>query len=427
MIYPISVRIDNNQRSQQNYQLKTNQTPIQFSGVHVSDEDDENTIKKFSFANNFETSYKAMIKKYNKMKENISGIFFRNKKLRKIEDDRRTALNSYQLSQEDFQRGQEALIASQKETLEMLRKNNANIDEIIDLKKEIDHQIKIKNKIEEIANSKSQNKGFRSLGGYEFEKGILTNLFINYLPKERAGEYVNLPGCILFFGPNGTGKTSFARAFAYSCDCGNVQSISGNGKTKEETEKSFLKNLINAMIKSEENFQKNNIRTILLVDEFDEFSGEESTILPQLKSILENCSDKYHCTIFATTNNPLNIAEEIRGDKRIPIKVDLAPPNFENTVAVLTHYLQDYEHEPLDYDALAKKIISVQPDAAYNNSQLEEICNNAYENANGEITQDDVLYQIDITDPGITKEDLLKFENEKKNINTTGANTYYEK
>lgn len=417
MIYPISVKIDNNQRSQQNNYLKTAKTPVSFYGVYIAN-NDNNDNNKFSFSNNFENTYKAMNKKYKDMKESISG-FFKKKKLRQIEHDRSIALNSFQQSQEDFQKGQELLIASQKETLELLKKNNASLDEIIDLKKAIEHQENIRRKMEEIAKSKSQKNGFDSLGGYNYEKMILTNEFINYLPKERSGEYVNLPGCILFFGPNGTGKTSFAQAFAYSCGCENVQSISGSGRTKEETEKSFIKNLTNAMIKSEEDFEKTNIRTILLVDEIDEYASEESTILPQLKSILETCSPNYHCTIFATTNNPLNIAEEIRGDKRIPIKVDLAPPNFENTISVLAHYLQDYSHEPLDYDVIANKILSVQPDAAYNNSQLEEICNNAYENANGKITQNDILYQIETMEPGITKEDLVKFEEEKRSINTS--------
>ena len=34
----------------------------------------------------------------------------------------------------------------------------------------------------EIANSKSQRRGFQSIGGYDLEKQILTEMFIKYLP-----------------------------------------------------------------------------------------------------------------------------------------------------------------------------------------------------------------------------------------------------
>ena len=42
--------------------------------------------------------------------------------------------------------GQDILIQKQKENLELLKKNNASLDEIIDLKKVIEHQEKIKEK-----------------------------------------------------------------------------------------------------------------------------------------------------------------------------------------------------------------------------------------------------------------------------------------
>lgn len=94
--------------------------------------------------------------------------------------------------------GQDILIQKQKENLELLKKNNASLDEIIDLKKVIEHQEKIKEKMIEIATSKSQRRGFQSIGGYDLEKQILTEMFIKYLPNERAGEYIDFPGCILF-------------------------------------------------------------------------------------------------------------------------------------------------------------------------------------------------------------------------------------
>lgn len=419
MIYPVSANINYNQRSfKYNYQ-KNNYTQLPFTGVQISEnnKDSDNLV----FDNNFNSRYEAIKSKYKKMKDSITG-FFQKRKLRKIEHDESIALNSFQQSQTDYMNGQDILIQKQKENLELLKKNNASLDEIIDLKKVIEHQEKIKEKMVEIATSKAQKQGFQSIGGYDIEQQILTEMFIKYLPNERAGEYVDFPGCILFFGPNGNGKTSFAKAFANSCGCDSLKSIKGSGRTKEEKQESFYNKLYTAMLDAEAKFEEDRQRTILLVDEFDEYANDDSVILPQLKKLLEKCSNNYHCTIFATTNNPLDIAEEIRNDLRMPIKVFLSPPDFDNIISVLAHYLKDYPHEPLNYDELANTIISKQQKAAYNNSQLEEICNNAYENAIDKITQEDLLYQINITEPGIPEKDLIKFENEKKQINTTELN-----
>ena len=128
---------------------------------------------------------------------------------------------------------------------------------------------------------------------------------------------------------------------------------------------------------------------------------------------MQNCSKDYHCTIFATTNHPLEIVPAIRNENRMPIRVFLEPPNRENSIAVFKHYLQDFECNNINYNELADKILAVQPNKAYNNSQIENICNVCVENSDGPISQNDILYQINITDAGITKEDLLKFEKEK--------------
>ena len=112
----------------------------------------------------------------------------------------------------------------------------------------------------------------------------------------------------------------------------------------------------------------------------------------------------------------------------MPIKVYLNPPNEDNIIAVLKHYLEveGVNCANIDYNKLADKILEVNPEKAYNNSQLESICNNSIEDVDGEITTSDLEYQISKTEPGITKEDLVKFEKEKSEIVTNNKEEVYD-
>ena len=92
-----------------------------------------------------------------------------------------------------------------------------------------------------IASNKSKHKGFDSIAGYEKEKFILTDSFINLLPLEAAGQDVEFPNSILFFGPIGNGKTSFAKAFANSANCNFVEAKSSKlQETKTIEKKVFM-------------------------------------------------------------------------------------------------------------------------------------------------------------------------------------------
>ena len=49
------------------------------------------------------------------------------------------------------------------------------------------------------------------------------------LAKEKNGEEANIPSSILFFGPKGNGKTTFALAFAEEIGCERPVSVKGSG------------------------------------------------------------------------------------------------------------------------------------------------------------------------------------------------------
>ena len=91
---------------------------------------------------------------------------------------------------------------------------------------------------------------------------------------------------------------------------------------------------------SQQNFLENGVRTIILVDEADRFMNSKSSVVQSLKRFLENCSQDYHCTIFATTNNPLDIPSALRSSSRMPIKGAIDPPDKINSALVFKHVLK---------------------------------------------------------------------------------------
>ncbi|MCD7879939.1 MAG: ATP-binding protein, partial [Candidatus Gastranaerophilales bacterium] len=311
---------------------------------------------------------------------------------------------------------QEKIVELLKRNYEQLKASNAQAERLVEAQTAL---IMAEKKLEiakEIAKNKDSHIGFDSIAGYDAEKFILTSSFINLVEEERSGQIVEIPNGILFFGPIGNGKTSFAKAFATSAGC-NFEKAKPNSsaRTKEAREESFYKDLLEKAKTAQEHFITTGQRTIILADEFDRYANKGSSVVPKLKRFLENCSENYHCTVFATTNNPLDIPAELRSERRMPIKVCLDPPDKINAALVFKHYLKDasnVEMSEINPEKLAEQICSVQPDSSYNNSQIEYICSECITKYD-KITQDVILREIENTEPAISNENMNKYRHEK--------------
>ncbi len=251
----------------------------------------------------------------------------------------------------------------------------------------------------------SQYKGFDSIAGYEYEKAVLDRFFISEIKKERAGQEANVPGSVLFFGPQGNGKTSFAKAFAQEADA-RVEYIDTNstrGKAKNRFDV-FLDELLNEAKLAEEHYQKggNNQRTILILDEFDNVAGKNSPITKELEKFLQKCSDKYHCTVFATTNYPERIAMNLKKENSaFPYRVALDPPSAADKAGVLEFYTRGREVKALDIPAAVRKLEEkeTETNALFNNSYIKKMALKSG-------SQEELIRLIEKLKPSITKDKL---------------------
>ncbi len=435
----VNAGISNSVKKNDNLYLISSASYISFKGVNI-----ENIIEKakdqFSLittnaTQDFQDKMQELRDRYKKRRENVEGLFYQ-RKINKLYEEENNKIKGFQLAQELFIEEQDAIIEIIENQQKILEALNASEDDKIALELALIKERKTKEIMQTLmaaSDSKDEKKGFNKIAGYEYEKFVLTNEFINPISRETAGENVKVPNAVLFYGPVANGKTTFAKAFAEAAGCELIQ-IRGKGQNKTEREQSVIDQLTEVSEKTQEAFMKARLegnmkkpmRKIILLDEFDGIANSQSSITGQLKDFMETCSKEYHVTLFLTTNNPMEIISPIRSHRRISVNVNLDPPNSQNASSVLQYYLNNLPKEKVDfesinYEQLVNKLLSVYPESAYNNSQIEEIVNRCCQDSGGKITQDDIIYQIKKMKPVINKEKISAYNDAKKILNPERA------
>ena len=279
---------------------------------------------------------------------------------------------------------------------------------------ELRHVLRIGDALETLRAKLSGNsKGFQRIAGYDKEKNILDKYFISEIRKEQAGEKADVPNSVLFFGPTGNGKTTFARAFAAETGCMLEKGRSNN----------FVEMLEHKMQQSQILFQKKGVRTILFIDELDREAKNNPAVISKLKEILPICSKEYHCTVFATTNDPLDIELPLTGkDNLFPYIVSMDPPNSQNKIDILKYYLKERPSDNLDYNKIANLLEAKEKMTGqrYNITQIKEICLNIPDN---KFSEQSIIDSINCTKPTIDKEAIDKYLNEMNTLMTNEVHT----
>ncbi len=257
----------------------------------------------------------------------------------------------------------------------------------------------------------SEQNGFGRIAGYQKEKDLLIELVGNAIITEYSGKQADVVNGILFYGPKGNGKTTFAKAFAEQLGCRLEKVINYINPTKN------MEKLQAQALKAKEVFETDGVRTILYLDEINGFAPKDSKIVPLLKDLLDELSEEYHCTLFATTNFPEKMDDTLLRDGRFSIKVGLAPSDRDNAEAVLMHYGKQYADDSVDFGALAEVIIGEMPEKAFSNARIKAVVENFIKvNSVSKMSHQDFLNSIKGLGADITKDALELFERQRKYV-----------
>jgi len=184
----------------------------------------------------------------------------------------------------------------------------------------------------------SQTKGFNRISGYDDIKAQLeTDFILKTMLREKTSMGAKIPNAFLFFGPAGCGKSTFAKAVAEQ-SLSNIEIIMPEAKEPQEV----FDDILQKAQKAKENYEnsEDKRRTIILIDEFDCLGYEDSPIIEQLKDFMKTCADEYKCTLFLTTNYPLDLDKEILSKDITPRKIAVPPADIETAKKIMEDYFK---------------------------------------------------------------------------------------
>ena len=401
---------------------------VSFSGIKVADEDENEKYKSESIPHSQRRTIIDNLKfKFGIYKEQDELLKNKNIKEKIWNIDKNSTPITVNNNREKEFNEKMKLLKEHEASLDKRKRYAGNI--IVEAEKLSDEVSKfdVKNKLQQqnitadLQNKYidiSRKKGMSKIAGYEQEQSTLFDVFIDKVNAEKKGEDVKVPGSILFFGPSGNGKTYITNAVAEEADCGNVVEIITNSKSKVSQEKA-MKRILDEAQKAEEKFKQDQTRTIIFIDEIKNLASKNSKILPELEDFLNNCSKKYHCTLFAATNDPLELGFDRNNNRIFPIVFAIDPPDKHNSSKLFEYYLNGISEGEFDSEKLANELLTKgkENNGRYNNKQICKICEDCLQKKESNITQDDVLEYIRtmVIDPRINAADMVKFKTECDN------------
>lgn len=255
-------------------------------------------------------------------------------------------------------------------------------------------------------------KGFGKIAGNNVIKETLNDFFIKRLAAERFGIKVQMPNGILFYGPQSTGKTTFARALAEQAKC-NFREIDMMKPTAN-----ILSDIRDAAYESKKLYENSGDkkRTILLIDDVDSIANESDNFVPRMKDFLQKCSDEFKCTVVMTSNNPLNIDSILIATHRVPLKIFLGPPEKEDAAEIFKFYLKEATDQAIDHNKLADEVLKAKSSGqAFSPVRIKNIVHDCHSSAGSvgkKVSENDLIKMIKQRGPDISKASMEKFAKE---------------
>ena len=266
------------------------------------------------------------------------------------------------------------------------------------LKMDNDVRLIIEQAKEELRSKNISNHALGRIAGYDGLKVFLNTAYCDPV-KNKVGE---VPSTILFYGPSGLGKTELGRALAE--DTGARFRKENIGLKPDRKVLSKIKEYLN---ENEEASRTTGRYGIIQLNEIDGFLSDDKTLNDEFTEIIKDCVQKYHTTIFITTNNPLKINDKILNN--IGLKIAVNPPDKDDVKSIIRHYASGKEIKDFNLEEIAKLLNEGNSGCSYSNAQIKNII----ENLPKDCTQSDLVNIIKALKPVITKDVKDKFENEK--------------
>lgn len=265
--------------------------------------------------------------------------------------------------------------------------------------------IRDKSNISELLVKLNNIRGFERIRGYNNIKEFFNIKLINPIKTQNNKE---IPNAVLMYGPQGTGKTLFAKELAYEMNAEYVEMEISRNELKN------LQALTDIANNAKQTYEKTGKRTLIQIDELDALTLENKTIKDKFIKLIDNLSNGYCSTIIATTNNPQNLDKNILQISKFE-KLYVPPANKQD-IAEILQFVGAYIGEAnVDYNKLADLVMLKAGKDAYSSARIYKFITSVVsrqKNLSNKLSQKDyeTIITQELLPPDITRKELGSYQ-----------------
>lgn len=226
------------------------------------------------------------------------------------------------------------------------------IDKLIEkIKKMISYQ-SLQDSINEMLSAKGGVDDV--IAGYVKEKNDIATKFVQMLAKSKTDPNTEVPGCVILYGPTGTGKTTFLQGIKeQSKDVAEVVNLASIMRSK-----SFMEILGNFLDDAKARYIDTGKRTVFLMDDAEKIFAINKTDAPimgiKLDAMDENMLEAYGNNMDTVSN----FKQLLDNVSKVPSKgdIDHSDPRSASTFFITTNYPHLIHPDILSREGKATKI-----------------------------------------------------------------------